>query len=39
MAQIIWTDPALLELDEIGEYIDLDKYSAAKIYIIYVMPR
>ena len=29
MAQIIWTEPALLELDEIANYIALDKPSAA----------
>jgi len=30
MAQIIWTEPALIDLDEIAEYIALDKESAAK---------
>ncbi len=30
MAQIIWTEPALIDLDEIAEYIALDKPSAAK---------
>ena len=25
MAQIIWTEPALLDLNEIAEYIALDK--------------
>ena len=29
MAQIIWTEPALLDLDKIAEYIALDKPSAA----------
>jgi toxin ParE1/3/4 len=29
MAQIIWTEPALLDLNEIAEYIALDKVSAA----------
>jgi len=29
MAQIIWTEPALLDLDAIAEYIALDKPSAA----------
>jgi toxin ParE1/3/4 len=29
MAQIIWTEPALLNLNEIAEYIALDKPSAA----------
>lgn len=30
MAQIIWTEPALNDLDKIAEYIALDKPSAAK---------
>lgn len=30
MAQIKWTEPALGDLDEIAEYIALDKPSAAK---------
>jgi len=29
MAQIIWTEPALSDLNEIAEYIALDKISAA----------
>lgn len=29
MAQVIWTEPALLDLNEIAEYIALDKPSAA----------
>lgn len=29
MAEIIWTDPALDQLDEIAEYIALDKPEAA----------
>jgi toxin ParE1/3/4 len=29
MAQIIWTEPALLNLNEIAEYIALDKPGAA----------
>jgi len=29
MAQIIWTEPALLDLNKIAEYIALDKPSAA----------
>ncbi len=29
MAQIIWTEPALLDLNEIAEYIALDKPNAA----------
>ena len=30
MAQIIWTEPALTDLDEIAEYIALDKVQAAR---------
>ena len=30
MAQIKWTEPALDDLNEIAEYIALDKPSAAK---------
>ena len=30
MAQIIWTEPALIDVNEIAEYIALDKPSAAK---------
>jgi toxin ParE1/3/4 len=30
MAQIKWTEPALDDLNEIAEYIALDKHSAAK---------
>ncbi len=30
MAQVVWTEPALLDLDEIAEYIALDNESAAK---------
>jgi len=30
MAQIIWTEPALNDLDELAEYIALDKPNAAK---------
>ena len=30
MAQIIWTDPALEDLNEIAEYIALDKPSVAR---------
>lgn len=30
MARIIWTEPALLELDEIADYISLDDPQAAK---------
>ncbi len=29
MAQVIWTEPALQDLNEIAEYIALDKISAA----------
>lgn len=30
MAQIIWTEPALTDLNEIAEYIALDKVEAAR---------
>ena len=30
MAQVIWTDPALEDLNEVAEYIALDKLNAAK---------
>ena len=30
MAEIIWTEPALDDLDQIAEYIALDKLSAAQ---------
>lgn len=30
MAQVIWTEPALTDLDEIAEYIALDKVEAAR---------
>lgn len=30
MAEIIWAESALLDLEEIAEYIALDKYSAAQ---------
>lgn len=30
MAQIIWTEPALFDLNEIAEYIALDKSEAAR---------
>ncbi len=29
MAQIVWTEPALFDLDQIAEYIALDKPTAA----------
>jgi len=30
MVQVIWTEPALLDVEEIAEYIALDKVSVAK---------
>ena len=30
MAQLVWTEPALLDLDEIAEYIVLDDPKAAR---------
>lgn len=29
MAEVIWTEPALQELDAIAEYIALDNFTAA----------
>ncbi len=39
MAQLIWTEPALLDLDEIGDYIALDDPIAAANYIQKVFSR
>jgi toxin ParE1/3/4 len=33
VARLIWSQPALLELDEIAEYIALDNPPAAKRYV------
>ena len=33
MAQIIWTEPALNDLDEIAEYIALENFEAAQIVV------
>lgn len=33
MAQVIWTEPALQDLNEIAEYIALDKITAANILV------
>lgn len=33
MVQIIWTEPALLDIEEIAEYIALDKPSAASLLV------
>ncbi len=33
MARLIWTEPALLDLDEIAEYIALENPSAASRYV------
>ncbi len=30
MARLVWTEPALLDLDEIANYIALDDFSAAQ---------
>jgi toxin ParE1/3/4 len=30
MAQVIWTEPTLTDLDEVAEYIALDKVEAAR---------
>lgn len=39
MAQIIWTEPALRDLDDIAEYIALDKYFAAQNLVERVFAR
>lgn len=39
MARIIWTEPALLELDEIADYISLDNPDAAKKLVRKVFDR
>jgi toxin ParE1/3/4 len=33
MAKVIWTDPALNELDAIADYISLDKPEAARLWV------
>ena len=33
MAQLIWTEPALSDLDAIADYIALDKPDAAKTFV------
>ena len=33
MAEIIWTEPALCDLDSIADYIALDKPAAAKAWV------
>ncbi|MFC1497904.1 type II toxin-antitoxin system RelE/ParE family toxin [Verrucomicrobiota bacterium] len=39
MARLIWTEPALLDLDEIAEYIALDNPLAASRYVQKVFDR
>jgi len=39
MAQLIWTEPALLDLDEIAEYIALDNPPVASRYVMKVFDR
>lgn len=39
MAQLVWTEPALHNLDEIAEYIALDNPSAAANYVQKVFDR
>ncbi|TVQ67378.1 MAG: type II toxin-antitoxin system RelE/ParE family toxin [Balneolaceae bacterium] len=39
MARVIWTEPALQELDEIADYISLDDPYAAKILVRKVFER
>ncbi len=39
MARIIWTEPALQDLDEIADYISLDKPTAARQFVQRVFER
>ena len=39
MARIVWTEPALIDLDSIAEYIALDKPSAARNLVEQVFAR
>jgi len=39
MAQLVWTEPALIDLDEIAEYIALDNATAAVKYVQKVFDR
>jgi plasmid stabilization system protein ParE len=39
VARIVWTEPALLELDEIADYISLDKPAAARRFVQRVFER
>ena len=39
MARIIWTEPALADLDEIADYISLDKPDAARRLVQRVFER
>ena len=39
MAQLVWTEPALIDLDEVAEYIALDNPSAASNYVQKVFDR
>lgn len=39
MAEVIWTEPALIDLDAIAEYIALDKPSAAQSLVRTVFER
>jgi len=39
MADLIWTEPALLDLDEVAEYIALDNPTAASNYVQKVFDR
>ncbi|MFD0893185.1 type II toxin-antitoxin system RelE/ParE family toxin [Luteolibacter ambystomatis] len=39
MAEVIWTEPALADLDAIAEYIALDKLDAARRFVKRVFKR
>lgn len=39
MVEIIWTEPAVAELDEIADYIAVDNYEAARKLVIRVFEK
>ncbi len=39
MAELIWTEPALLDLDAVADYIELDNPPAARRYVHHVFTK
>ena len=39
MAELIWTEPALLDLDAVADYIELDNPPAARRYVHHVFAK